>query len=162
MDKENRTTDEMREVLCRESGLKGLSGIKSGDMRDLLENAKEGHSGAETAAQAFTYDVRKMIGSYAAAMEGLNAVVFTGGIGERSAEIRQRICSGLQFLGIELDPERNEQCNDEGIISRRDAIVTVAVIEANEELIIARAVAEVIDAGTPTTDHLDVSHSKAL
>lgn len=135
------TTDDIRSILCKNSGLKGLSGIESGDMRDILVAEKTGNDRARLAVQTYTYAIRKTIGAYAAAMEGLDAIVFTGGIGERSAEIRSRVCDGLAFLGVELDPSRNEAVQGEGILSSDEARVAVAVIPANEERIIAREVA---------------------
>lgn len=135
------TTDDLRSVLCKQSGLKGLSGVESGDMRDLLAAEKNGNDRARLAVQSYIYSIRKTIGAYAAALEGLDAIVFTGGIGERSAEIRRRACEGLAFLGVALDPARNEAVLGEGVISSDGAGVAVAVIPANEERIIAREVA---------------------
>lgn len=140
------TTDAMRSVLCKHSGLKGISGVESGDMRDILAAERTGSDRARLAVQAYTYAIRKTIGAYAAAMGGLDAIVFTGGIGERSAEIRRRACEGLAFLGVELDPARNEAAQGEGILSSDEARVSVAVIPANEERIIAREVALALNA----------------
>lgn len=148
MDQADLTTDEMRGILCNQSGLKGVSGLQSGDMRDLLEAEESGHERASLAVQAFVYEIKKLIGAYAAAMGGLDAVVFTGGIGERSALIRDRVCMGLEFLGVEIDVERNRSCENETIISSHDNPVAVAVIPAQEELIIAKEVSS-------TLKHLD-------
>ncbi|MBI4551755.1 MAG: acetate/propionate family kinase [Candidatus Latescibacteria bacterium] len=149
MDREQLTTNDVRRVLCKESGLRGLSGV-SGDMRDILEAARHGNRRAELAVNAFTYEVKKSLGAYAAAMGGLDAVVFTGGMGERSAEIRSRVCAGLEFLGLRLDTARNAHVTSEAIISTDDARVVVAVIPTDEERIIARAVAEAMnDFGFP-------------
>jgi acetate kinase len=145
MDREGWTTDEMRRALCRESGLKGLSGVGSGDMRDLLEAEKQGNDRARLAVQAFTYEIKKYIGAYAAALGGVDALVFTGGMGERSAEIRRRVCEGLDFLGINLDHRLNNALDGEGIISPSTAPVSVLVIPANEERIIACEVIKALE-----------------
>lgn len=144
MDREKRTTDEMRAILCRQSGLKGLSGIDSGDMRDVLDAARRGNKQAQLAVNAYTYDIKKYIGAYAAAMGGLDVVAFTGGIGERSAEIRARVCDGLDFLGVSLDAPRNETANGEAVISPEHARVAVVVIPADEEYIVAREMVRVL------------------
>lgn len=144
MDRADLTTDEMRAILCKQSGLKGLSGVDSGDMRDILEEAHGGSDSAELAVDAFTYEIKKYIGAYAAAMGGLDAVVFTGGIGERSPVIRSRVCDGLGFLGVTLDAVRNEGVTGEAIISADGTPTAVAVIPANEEQIIAREVAKAL------------------
>jgi len=145
LDREQMTTDEMRTVLCKQSGLKGLSGIDSGDMRDILDAQKEGNERAALAVDAYVYDIKKYIGAYAAAMNGLDVIVFTGGIGERSVEIRARVCEGLTFLGIILDPARNKRKESEMIISSDEAKTIAAVIIANEERIIVREVVNVIE-----------------
>ncbi|MBM3264881.1 MAG: acetate/propionate family kinase [candidate division Zixibacteria bacterium] len=142
LDRTGWTTDEMRTALCKKSGLKGVSGIESGDMRDILAAEKEGNPRARLAVEAFTGEVRKYIGAYAATMGGLDVVVFTGGMGERSAEIRARICAGLEFLGIRLDKKRNKTLSGEGVLSRDNARVAVMVVPADEERIVAREVAK--------------------
>lgn len=127
-------TEQMQSLLNKDSGLKGLSGI-SGDMKELLE--KEGdNTEAALAIDIFCYTVKKFIGSYAAALEGVDTLVFTGGIGERSAPIRRRICQGLKFLGIKLNDEANNA--NKLLISEPDGRVNVRVIPTNEELMIAR------------------------
>ncbi|MDP7236358.1 MAG: acetate kinase, partial [Candidatus Latescibacteria bacterium] len=145
LDREQMTTDEMRTVLCKQSGLKGLSSIDSGDMRDILDAQKEGNERAALAVDTYVYDIKKYIGAYAAAMNGLDVIVFTGGIGERSVEIRARVCEGLTFLGITLDPARNKRKESEMIISSDEAKTLAAVIIANEERIIVREVVNVIE-----------------
>ena len=144
MDKTGMTTDEMRTVLCKQSGLKGLSGVDTGDMRDLLEAAQNGNARAQLAADAFVYEIKKYIGAYAAAMGGIDAIVFTGGIGERSPVIRARICNGLGFLGAAIDETKNDMVDGETIVSEAHASVVVAVVPANEELVIAREVAKAL------------------
>jgi acetate kinase len=115
----------------------GLLGISetSGDVRELLEAAPR-DSRADDALGVFCYQVKKVIGGYAAALGGIDALVFTGGIGEHSPEMRERICGGLEFLGIELDPARNSA--NAAIISTAGARVTVRRVETNEEAMIAR------------------------
>jgi acetate kinase len=130
-------------ILNGESGLKGLSGV-SNDMRDLLRESDTGNARAALAADAFCYRVRKYIGSYLAAMNGANALIFTGGIGENSAVIRSRICQGLTNLGIAVDPQANEQRSDEPR-AIGNSPVPVWVIPTNEELLIARDTARCID-----------------
>jgi acetate kinase len=122
-------------MLNRESGLIGLSGI-SRDMRDILKSASEGNKRAITTIKCFTYRIKKYIGAYAFSMGGLDAVVFTAGIGENSAKIRAMVCEGLEFLGLKIDHQRNSDKNS--IISSDDSKVKVLVIPTNEELLIAR------------------------
>jgi acetate kinase len=121
-------------LMEEESGLLGVSGISS-DMKDLLEaSTNDGH--AAQAVEMFCYQVKKAIGALAAALGGLDLLVFTGGIGERSAEIRRRICDGLQFLGIELDVTQND--GHASTLSQPGARCTVRMIPTNEDLMIAR------------------------
>jgi len=136
---EGLTREELDELLNKRSGLLGLSGMSS-DMRELEAAADAGHAGALLAIQAFCYRVRKYIGAYAAAMGGLDAVVFTGGIGENAAGIRSRICQGLGFLGVELDPELNQgrtRGAEPLVVSTEGSAVTVLVIPTDEEGAIA-------------------------
>jgi acetate kinase len=106
-------------------------------MRDLLEKSPNDAHAAE-AVELFCYRARKYIGAYAAALGGLDLLVFTGGIGEHAAPVRDKICAGLEFLGIQLDPPRNR--SNAPLISRTDAAVKVRVIETNEDLMIVRHV----------------------
>jgi acetate kinase len=126
---------EINSMLNRESGLIGLSGI-SRDMRDILKSASEGNKRAITTIKCFTYRIKKYIGAYAFSMGGLDAIVFTAGIGENSAKIRAMVCEGLEFLGLKIDDQRNSDKNN--IISSDDSKVKVLVIPTNEELMIAR------------------------
>jgi acetate kinase len=133
--------DELDELLNRGSGLKGVSGV-SHDMRDVRAAAAAGNDAAAAALELFTYRVRKLIGSYAAAMGGLDAVVFTGGIGENDAATRRESVRDLRFLGIELDDARNEAGSC--VISVANGAVSVLVVNTDEEALIAadaRAVA---------------------
>jgi len=131
---------EINSMLNRESGLLGLSGI-SRDMRDILESASKGNKRAITTIKCFTYRIKKYIGAYAFSMGGLDAVVFTAGIGENSAQIRAMVCEGLEFLGLRIDYQRNS--NRDKVISSDNSKVKVLVIPTNEELLIARDTAEI-------------------
>jgi acetate kinase len=125
-------------MLNRHSGLLGLSGV-SNDMRDLIEEAERGNVRAQLSVDVFCYMVKRYFGSYLAALNGADAIIFTGGIGENAVAIRQRICENLDGLGIKLDPHKNStQGGKEGDISAEDSRVKVWVIPTNEELVIAR------------------------
>ena len=130
------TCGQVREQLATGGGLAGLSGIEGGDVRDLEQAAAAGHADAATAIRVFVYQVKKTIGAYAAAMGGLDAVAFTGGIGENSAALRAACCQGLGFLGIALDPELNGHGNGDRVVS--NGPVAVIALSTNEELIVAR------------------------
>ena len=129
---------EVRAQLAKEGGLAGLSGVAGGDVRDLESAAGQGNRRAELALAVFTYQVKKTIGAFAAAMGGLDAVAFTGGIGENSARLRAACCAGLEFLGIELDRQRNEAGSGDRVVSAGNSRVTVLALATNEELIVAR------------------------
>jgi acetate kinase len=138
MGKEDLTLNEVNSMLNKHSGLLAISGFSS-DMREITEAMQNGHEGAHLAFDMYVYRVRKYIGAYAAAMNGLDVVVFTAGIGENSAILRQRVCEGLTFLGIRLDAARNEAKSREiRRISADDSRVEVLVVPTNEELMIAR------------------------
>lgn len=126
------------EQLSRTGGLAALSGIPGGDVRDLERAAVDGNANAALALSVFTYQVRKTVGAYAAAMEGIDAVAFTGGIGENSARLRRDCCSGLEFLGVQLDSVRNETGNGDRVVSTNSSDVAVVTLRTNEELIVAR------------------------
>jgi acetate kinase len=130
--------EEVRRQLTRTGGLAGLSGIPGGDVRDLQTAAAGGNQDARLALELLAYQVRKTIGAYAAAMGGLEAVAFTGGIGENSPPLRAACCAGLEFLGIRLDPLCNEQANGDRLLSPAGAPVAVLALATNEELIVAR------------------------
>lgn len=135
---------EVRRMLSAESGLKGISGV-SGEMRDVMDAASKGNERAVLTRDMFVYQVRKWIGSAAAILGGVDAVVFTGGIGERSAELRDRCCENLNFMGICLDTERNQLLKPDSDVSAEDSSARILIVEANEELIVARACREVLD-----------------
>jgi acetate kinase len=133
----------LNELLNKKSGVLGISGISS-DFRDLDEAAESGNERAELALEVFAYSVKKYIGSYAAAMGGIDALVFTAGIGENNSGIRKRIIAGLEFLGVDVDDEKNNQRGQELDISKPDAKVRTFVIPTNEELAIARETVKIL------------------
>ncbi len=138
--KEGLTAQEVETLLNKQSGLIGISGLTN-DMRELLDEDRENNDRrARLAIEIFCYRVRKYIGSYLAAMGGADALIFAGGIGENSAEIRERICEGLQWFGLEIDAERNaaQVGGREGLISRDGSRLSAYVIPTDEELLIAR------------------------
>jgi len=127
-------------LLNKQSGLLGISGLTN-DMRDLLAEAQEhGDRRAKLAIAMFCYRARKYIGSYLAAMGGADAVVFAGGIGENSAEIRARVCTGLEWAGLHVDPSRNAALvgGKEGVFSTDSSSLAAWVLPTDEELLIAR------------------------
>ncbi len=137
---EKMTASQSEEMLNKKSGLLGLSGISS-DMREILKAAEEGHHHALLALKAYCYRVRKYIGSYIAAMGGLDTVIFTGGIGQGSAEVRALALQGLECMGIKLDPQRNRDARgfeETSRISTDDSNVTVLVVPTDEERMMAR------------------------
>ncbi len=143
MEKEKLSTDDIRRVLVQNGGLKGISGL-SGDVRDLEQAAVEGNVRAALALNVLVYETKKYIGAYSAALEGLDVLAFTGGIGENGINVRQSICQGLEFLGVQLDPRRNQIRGKDAVISQEDSPVKVLVILANEELVIARESARLL------------------
>lgn len=141
--KEHLTLEEVLKVLNKESGVLGLSGVSS-DFRDLTEAMEQGNEQATVAVEAFCYRVAKHIGAYTAALNGVDAIVFTAGIGENAAHIRSMICDYLGFLGITIDEEKNAVRGKETEISTPDSKVSVFVIPTNEELAIARETAALL------------------
>jgi len=145
--------DSLNTLLNRESGLKGLSGI-SNDLRDIEQAAADGHDRAQLAINVFAHRARKYVGAYAAAMGGVDAIVFTGGIGENSASMRERILQRLEFLGVQLDMDRNRRskiAKDEeyAVISEPHSRVDVIVVKTNEERMIARETLRVVGDDSP-------------
>ena len=136
------SVQQFHKMVNHESGLLGVSET-SPDLRDLLQNEDTDIRAAEAVAM-FCYQIRKTIGAFAAALGGLDTLVFTGGIGENSAEIRSRICEGLDFLGIQFDEMRNAA--SEPVISADVSRVTVRIIPADEDIVIAKAVFTILDA----------------
>ena len=137
MDREGLSTDAIRDILTRNGGLAGISGL-SGDMRNIETAALAGDRKAELALASFAYTVKKHIGAYAAVLGGVDALVFAGGIGENGIAMRERICEGLEFLGIHIDPTLNDTRGNEAVISPQGAPVSVLVVPTNEEIIVAR------------------------
>ena len=136
MDKEGLTTAEFNNLVNKKSGLLGVSGVSS-DARDIEAAIKAGNHRANLAREMFIYRVKKYVGAYAAAMDGVDILVFTGGIGENDAFIRAEIVKGLSFLGVTLDEEANNCRGVERVISTPDSRLTVCVIPTDEELMIA-------------------------
>lgn len=135
--------DEMTAYMNKKSGFLGLSGIGS-DNRDITAAAEAGNERAKMVGEIFCYQIKKYIGSYAAAMNGVDAVIFTGGIGENAADIRETACSNLDVLGIKIDPEANKVRGKLAKISAEDSKAQVWVIPTNEELLIARDTLELV------------------
>ena len=137
MEKEGLTVQQVTDLLNKKSGMLGLSGVSS-DFRDLDSAAREGNKAAKDALDVFAYRVAGYVGRYAAAMNGLDAVVFTAGIGENDTAIREKICSYLTWFGVELNPELNGKRGQALDVSTPNAKVRTLVIPTNEELVIAR------------------------
>lgn len=144
MDRNGWGTEETRRQLSRVSGLAGLSGIEGGDVRDITEAARAGVEAAVLALDVFAWEVKKTIGAYAAVMSGVDAIAFTGGIGENSAALREACCRGLEFLGVELDAERNAGGPPDRAVSSEASKVRVVTLATNEELIVARRAYKVL------------------
>ena len=145
MNKYGMSADECLNMLNKKSGVLALSGVSS-DFRDIEGEAEKGNEDCQLALDKFAYEVRKYIGSYSAALGGLDCLVFTAGVGENSGSMRARICEGLEYLGVKIDPEKNTVRGKEAIISADDSKVTVWVIPTNEELMIAQDTAELVKA----------------
>ena len=136
MAKEGINIGEANTLLNKHSGLQGISGVSS-DMREIQKEMANGDKKAQFAFEIFCYRIRKYIGAYAAAMGGVDGIIFTGGIGENSAEVRQECCKELEFLGVGVDEALNTSSDKEKIISKKGSRVPVLVIPTNEELVIA-------------------------
>ena len=137
-EKEGVSAEQVIDICNKKSGVLGLSGGISSDFRDLADAVAKGSDEAKTALETYAYRVGKYIGAYAAAMNGVDVIVFTAGIGENNAELRAMIGQYIGFLGADINPEKNKQRGEEVILSDTDAKVTVMVIPTNEELAIAR------------------------
>lgn len=129
--------EEMTTILNKKSGLMGVSGVSS-DMRDLTAAMEAGNERAILAVKMMTYRLKKYIGAYAAAMGGVDAIVFTGGIGENVGHIRKAAVEGLEYMGVKLDDEKNATTRNDGFIEAADSKVKIMVVKTNEELAIAR------------------------
>ena len=143
MTNENMTPDDIDVLMNKKSGVEGLSGVSS-DFRDLEKASREGNERATLALEMFEYQARKIIGSYAAAMQGVDVIVFTAGIGENTDYIRAAACEGLEFMGVKIDPAKNNGNRSEAVISTDDSKVTVCIIPTNEELAIAQETEELV------------------
>ena len=143
MNKHGMDIKEMLNVLNKKSGVQGLSGVSS-DFRDLCAARDAGNGRAALALDLFNYGVKKYIGAYAAAMGGVDAVIFTAGVGENDAQQRMAIASGLEFMGVKMDPDANNIRGKEAIISAIDSKVKVLLIPTNEELMIALETAALV------------------
>ena len=136
MHKHGYNIDEMLNVLNKKSGVLGISGVSS-DFRDLESAAPQGNQRAQLALDVFDYSVKKFIGSYAAAMGGVDAIIFTAGVGENGSDTRANVVSGLEFMGVKIDPEKNNTRGKEVDVATDDSKVRILVIPTNEELMIA-------------------------
>lgn len=144
MEKLGKTPQEMANYLNKESGVLGISGISS-DMRDVEAAANGGNGRAKLALKMYSYRIKKYIGEYAAAMGGVDTIVFTAGVGENQTDIREASCEGLEFLGIKIDKEKNAVIRGkEAVISTPDSKVTVCVVPTDEEIVIARDTMELV------------------
>lgn len=136
-EKEGLSASEMSQVLNKKSGLLGLSCVSS-DGRDLSAAANEGNEKAKLALKKLTYDITKFIGAYAAAMNGVDLIVFTGGIGENNVRLRRRVCENLTYMGVKFDYDANVIAGEDVMLTLPDSKVKIAAITTNEELMIAR------------------------
>ncbi len=143
MNKENMSADDCLNMLNKKSGVLALSGVSS-DFRDIETEANKGNEDCRLALDKFAYEVRKYIGAYTTVLGGLDCLVFTAGVGENSASMRASICEGLEYLGVKIDPKKNDMRGEEAIISTDDSRVTVWVIPTNEELMIAQDTQEIV------------------
>jgi acetate kinase len=144
MVKDNQVVNQVMETLNKKSGVLGVSGVSS-DFRDLLASALGGNGRSQTALEVFAYNVKKMIGGYAAAMGGCDALVFTAGIGENHNVVRQMVSEGLEYMGLELDEEKNKTFKGEGFISTDNSPNKIMVVPTNEELVIAMDTQKLVD-----------------
>ena len=142
--KENLSVDEVNKVLNKKSGFLGLSCISS-DARDLNDAANAGEQKAKLTLKKLVYDITKYIGAYAAVMNGVDLIVFTGGIGENNSRLRRRVCENLSYLGVKFDYEANVATGKDTLISLPDSKVKVAVITTNEELVIAQDTMHIVN-----------------
>ena len=145
MDKLGKKPQEMADYLNKQSGVLGITGISS-DMRDVENAAQEGNKRAKLALEMYDYRIKKYIGAYAAALGGVDAIVFTAGVGENQTDTREQACAGLEFLGIKIDKAKNATIHgEEAIISTPDSKVKVVVVPTDEEIVIARDTKELVE-----------------
>jgi acetate kinase len=143
MEKENLSASEVNNLMNKKSGVLGISGVSS-DFRDLENAMEEGNERAKLALDVFVHYVKKMIGSYVAVLNGIDMLVFTAGLGENSISMREDICANMNYLGIDLDIEKNKVRGEEKIISKDSASTKILVVPTNEELMIARDTKRVV------------------
>ena len=143
MDKEGLNTTGISNLLNKKSGVLGVSGVSS-DMRELEAAVAEGNPKAILAEKMYFYRIKKYIGAYAAALGGVDVILFTGGVGENQASCRAGVCKGLEFMGVKLDAENNKVRGEEAIISAADSKVKVVVIPTDEELLIASDTMDIV------------------
>lgn len=143
MEKEKMTSEQMNNFLNKRCGVAGVSGVSS-DFRPIEEAASKGNAHAQLALEMYYYRARKYVGAYAAALGGVDAIVFTAGLGENSPEAREQICEGLGFMGVEIDPIKNRVRGKETDVSTAQSKVRVLLIPTNEELVIARDTTEIV------------------
>ena len=144
MNKEGLTPDEMANIMNKKSGFLGISGVSS-DCRDVKAAAEEGNERAKLTIEMLVYQIKKFVGGYAAGMGGVDAILFTGGIGENDAQIREAVCSEMEYLGLKVDKEANANASrKEAKFSAEDSKVEAWVLPTNEELLIARDTLEIV------------------
>ena len=143
MKKENITAGEMEDILNKKSGVMGISGLAP-DFRVIEIASNEGNERAKIAIENFEYSIASYIAKYASLMNGIDYIIFTGGIGENQINIRKGICEKLKFMGVELDLDENNVRGEEKIISKPESKITVYIIPTNEELMIAKETEKLI------------------
>ena len=139
------SVDECLNMLNKKSGMLAMSGVSS-DFRDLEDGAKSGNEDCALAREKFAYEVAKYVGAYAAAMNGIDVLTFTAGVGENDGGVRAGVCEYLGYLGVKIDPELNGKRGKEMVISTPDSKVQVWVVPTNEELMIAKDTADLVKA----------------
>ena len=144
MEKEDMNLNEGKSLINKKSGMLGITGVSS-DMREIREEAANGNERAKLGLEMYDYRVRKYIGAYTAAMDGVDLIVFTGGIGENDWECREGTLKGLSYLGVDFDPEKNKEVRgEEKVITSDKSKVTSIIVPTNEELVIARDTEEIV------------------
>ena len=140
--------DTLLDEMSSQGGLLGMSGV-SPDCRDIEQAAADGNTRAQLALNVYTADIKRYVGQYLAVLNGADAIVFTGGIGENSQLVRERVCSEMSYAGIELDPEENQSAGGETLISAPESRVQIWIVPTNEEIVVARQTAEAIQSSSP-------------
>jgi len=157
MNKEDLTLSEVNSMLNKHSGMLAISGTSS-DMREITEAMQEGDKNSKLAFEMYIYRLKKYIGAYAAAMNGIDVLVFTAGIGENSSIVREAVCNGISFLGIELDTEANNiRSSDIREITTAKSKIKVLVVPTNEELLIARDTYRIVNESKEVVEAVEAS-----